>query len=389
MRDEPDAGKRKLDAGSGAATRRAAPMPSLAGAAVARDQPPVRFDSQVGSPSTTAGTRWRRFADLPQAGDHADRAIQRESAIAWNDRPISASTGRSTRIAAASMAASTAMRGRPTPISAYSPGLDFETKLIFKPDAASCWRRSSASRATCRSRWRSAPNTDPYQPMERTLQHDPRGAGGAGTTSATRSPSSPSRPGVLRDLDILARDGEAQPGACLPVGHHAGCRAGAADGAARRDAGAAAARRSATLTARRGAGRRAGGADDPGAERRRAGEDPRGRRPRRRTPRRLRAAAAAARDAADVRGMARGAFPRPRQACAEPDPRDAFRCIERCAVPSSLCRPGRVCRSAAAPLRPSDRQWGLDEAREGLDCGRFAVPDDGRQRITEAQMSLF
>ena len=23
------------------------------------------------------------------------------------------------------------------------------------------------------------------------------------------------------------------------------------------------------------------------------------------------------------------------------------------------------------------RQWGLDEAREGLDCGRFAVPDDG------------
>jgi len=35
------------------------------------------------------------------------------------------------------------------------------------------------------------------------------------------------------------------------------------------------------------------------------------------------------------------------------------------------------------------RQWGLDEAREGLDCGRFAVPDDGRQKVTEAQMSLF
>jgi DNA repair photolyase len=35
------------------------------------------------------------------------------------------------------------------------------------------------------------------------------------------------------------------------------------------------------------------------------------------------------------------------------------------------------------------RQWGLDEAREGLDCGRFAVPEDGRARITESQMSLF
>jgi DNA repair photolyase len=34
------------------------------------------------------------------------------------------------------------------------------------------------------------------------------------------------------------------------------------------------------------------------------------------------------------------------------------------------------------------RQWGLDEAREGLDCGRFAVPDDGRPRYAEAQMSL-
>ena len=35
------------------------------------------------------------------------------------------------------------------------------------------------------------------------------------------------------------------------------------------------------------------------------------------------------------------------------------------------------------------RQWGLDEAREGLDCAKFAVPDDGRPKITEAQMSLF
>ena len=35
------------------------------------------------------------------------------------------------------------------------------------------------------------------------------------------------------------------------------------------------------------------------------------------------------------------------------------------------------------------RQWGLDEAREGLDCGKFAVPDDGKAKAGEVQMSLF
>jgi DNA repair photolyase len=35
------------------------------------------------------------------------------------------------------------------------------------------------------------------------------------------------------------------------------------------------------------------------------------------------------------------------------------------------------------------RQWGLDEAREGLDCARFAVPDDGRLGVAQAQMMLF
>jgi DNA repair photolyase len=34
------------------------------------------------------------------------------------------------------------------------------------------------------------------------------------------------------------------------------------------------------------------------------------------------------------------------------------------------------------------RQWGLDEAREGLDCNRFAVPGAGPAAV-DAQMSLF
>jgi DNA repair photolyase len=35
------------------------------------------------------------------------------------------------------------------------------------------------------------------------------------------------------------------------------------------------------------------------------------------------------------------------------------------------------------------RQWGLDETREGLDCTKFAVPDDGKVGAAEVQMSLF
>jgi DNA repair photolyase len=35
------------------------------------------------------------------------------------------------------------------------------------------------------------------------------------------------------------------------------------------------------------------------------------------------------------------------------------------------------------------RQWGLDEAREGLDCGSFAVPDVPGRATADRQMSLF
>ena len=34
------------------------------------------------------------------------------------------------------------------------------------------------------------------------------------------------------------------------------------------------------------------------------------------------------------------------------------------------------------------KQWGLDEAREGLDATQFAIPGDRRAGMAEAQMSL-
>ena len=86
----------------------------------------------------------------------------------------------------------------------FSPGLDFETKLIFKPDAASLLERELS-----RKSYKPAPimlgsNTDPYQPVERQLRltravlevleryNHP-------VTIVTKSA------GVLRDVDILGR----------------------------------------------------------------------------------------------------------------------------------------------------------------------------------------
>jgi DNA repair photolyase len=86
----------------------------------------------------------------------------------------------------------------------FSPGLDFETKIVFKPEAAGLLEKELS-----KARYRPMPivlgsNTDPYQPVERTL-------------NITRSILSvlerfnhpvsivTKSAGVLRDTDILGR----------------------------------------------------------------------------------------------------------------------------------------------------------------------------------------
>src|ERR1700691_6209058 len=51
-----------------------------------------------------------------------------------------------------------------------SPGLDFETKLFFKPDAAALLEREMARRSYRPAYIQLGANTDPYQPVERKLQ---------------------------------------------------------------------------------------------------------------------------------------------------------------------------------------------------------------------------
>ncbi|MGC8476921.1 MAG: PA0069 family radical SAM protein [Acetobacteraceae bacterium] len=86
----------------------------------------------------------------------------------------------------------------------YSPGLDFETKLVFKPEVAALLEKELRKPGYVARPIALGSNTDPYQPVERSLRltravlevldrfNHP-------VTIVTKSA------GVLRDLDILTR----------------------------------------------------------------------------------------------------------------------------------------------------------------------------------------
>ncbi len=67
-----------------------------------------------------------------------------------------------------------------------SPGLDFETRLTAKPDAAKVLAAELARRGYRPEPIAIGTNTDPYQPIEKKLGHHARGAAGAAATSAIR-----------------------------------------------------------------------------------------------------------------------------------------------------------------------------------------------------------
>ena len=86
----------------------------------------------------------------------------------------------------------------------YSPGLDFETKLLFKPDVAELLKRELRKPGYVARPIALGSNTDPYQPIERTLKLT-RGVlevlerCGHPVSIVTKSAT------VLRDVDILTR----------------------------------------------------------------------------------------------------------------------------------------------------------------------------------------
>ncbi len=86
----------------------------------------------------------------------------------------------------------------------YSPGLDFETRLVFKPDVASLLERELRKPGYVCKPMALGSNTDPYQPVERTLKLtrsvlEVLERFGHPVSIVTKSA------GVLRDIDILQR----------------------------------------------------------------------------------------------------------------------------------------------------------------------------------------
>ena len=148
------------------------------------------------------------------------RRSRRGASSRETNLPISASIARSTLTGAASMAASTASRGRPTPFSAFRRGSISRPGCSPRPMPR---RRSSANWPSPAIRFATiaiGTNTDPYQPIERRYRIMRRilevlSAANHPVGIVTKSAL------VLRDLDLLDLDGRARPGQSGAVGDDA------------------------------------------------------------------------------------------------------------------------------------------------------------------------
>jgi DNA repair photolyase len=166
------------------------------------NNPPNRFDANVASPFDDGwGTLPSDLADLPPLPTEIIRDASR-SIISYNQSP-DIGFDRSVNSYRGCEHGCVYCYARPThAYLGYSPGTDFETKLLYKPEAAQMLERELRKK-----NYRAKPialgaNTDPYQPIDRTLKltrsvlevldrfNHP-------ATIVTKSA------GVLRDLDIL------------------------------------------------------------------------------------------------------------------------------------------------------------------------------------------
>jgi DNA repair photolyase len=165
--------------------------------------PASRYDSQVISAFDDGWeTLGAEFTELPPLATTLTRDSTR-SAIAWNsspdigfDRAVNPYRGCEHGCVYCYARPSHAYLG-------YSSGLDFETKLLFKPEVADLLEKELRKPGYVARTMALGSNTDPYQPVERTLKL---------TRSILQVLDRYNHPvgivtksaGVLRDLDILA-----------------------------------------------------------------------------------------------------------------------------------------------------------------------------------------
>ena len=348
--------------------------------------PKARFDAQGASPFDDGWATLEALADLPPLATTLSRDASR-SAISWNTSP-DIGFDRAVNPYRGCEHGCIYCYARPT--HAYlglSPGLDFETKLVFKPDVAELLEKELRKPGYVARTMTLGSNTDPYQPVERTLKltrsvlevldrfNHPIGI-------VTKSA------GVLRDLDILSSMASRnlarvylsvttlderlarimEPRAAAPQRRLQAIaeltRAGVPTGvmAAPMIPGLNDAEMERILEAAARAGARHAGyvlLRLPHELRQMFEDWLQTHMPER-----------AAHVLSLIRETRSGALS---------DARFHHRFSGQGVYADLLLR--RFARAA--------RQWGLDEAREGLDCTGFAVPEAARRGFAEAQMSLF
>jgi len=191
-----NAGRPGADPGQPAPTYRAAGRGAVS-------NPTVRFDQQATAAFDDGwNTLTQDVGDLPRLDTSLVRDATR-SAISWNASP-DIGFDRAVNPYRGCEHGCIYCYARPThAYLGYSPGLDFETKLLFKPDVAELLEKELRKPGYVARTLALGSNTDPYQPVERTLKltrsllevldrfNHPVGI-------VTKSA------GVLRDLDILA-----------------------------------------------------------------------------------------------------------------------------------------------------------------------------------------
>ncbi len=166
--------------------------------------PPSRYDHHVAEAFDDGwSTLHADFAELPPLPTTLIRDASR-SVISWNTSP-DLGFDRSVNPYRGCEHGCVYCFARPThAYLGYSPGLDFETRLLFKPEVAALLERELRKPGYVARTLALGTNTDPYQPVERTLKLT-RGVlevlerFGHPVSIVTKSA------GVLRDLDILQR----------------------------------------------------------------------------------------------------------------------------------------------------------------------------------------
>jgi DNA repair photolyase len=165
--------------------------------------PAVRFENTAREAFDDGWGSLDDLADLPPLPTTLLREKAR-SAMAWNESP-DIGFDRSINPYRGCEHGCVYCYARPThAYVGYSPGLDFETKLLFKPDLPALLEKELRKPGYVARPVALGANTDPYQPIERTLLLTRQVLEvlerfGHPVTIVTKSA------GVLRDLDILRR----------------------------------------------------------------------------------------------------------------------------------------------------------------------------------------